>query len=104
MFVNEVINEISRVFILKRLLVHSRFLEEFLQVWIHVLQVEAMIRIPAHVADVLEVGRHPDVLLLERFPRSSFLDTGSKLLPSQHLDLDRSGSTHSAIHGLKPGS
>lgn len=67
--VYKIIDEVSRVLVLQRLLVHPRLLEEPLQVGVHILQIESPVRIPAHVADVLKVRRPPDVL----FPQSLFL-------------------------------
>ena len=55
MFVDEIINEVAGVLVLERLLIYACLLEELLEVGVDVLQVEAMIWVPAYVTDVLEV-------------------------------------------------
>jgi len=65
MFVDEVINEVPGVFVLKRLLVDTCFLEELLQIWVDILQVKTMIGIPANVTDVLEICWHANVFLVQ---------------------------------------
>ena len=65
MFVDEVINEITGVFVLKGFLIDTRLLEELLEIRVDVLQVKAMIGVPANVTDVLEVGRHSNIFLVQ---------------------------------------
>ena len=65
MFVDEVINEITRVFVLKRFLIDTCLLEELLEIWVDILQVKAMIGVPANVTDVLEIGRHANIFLVQ---------------------------------------
>ena len=65
MFVDEVINEVPGVFVLKRLLVDTCFLEELLQIWVDILEVKTMIGIPANVTDVLEICWHANVFLVQ---------------------------------------
>ena len=92
MLVYEVVDEFPRVLILKGFLIYSCLVEELLEVWVHILKVKPMVRVPAHMADVLEVGWHPYVFLLEYF--LSPLLSPSLLLPAQHSEgLQRSGST-----------
>jgi len=67
MFVDEVINEITRVFVLKRFLIDTCLLEELLEIWVDILQVKAMIGVPANVTDVLEIGRHANIFLVQPF-------------------------------------
>ena len=54
--VNEIINEVSSVFILESSLINSCLLEESLQVWINIVKIKSMVGIPSYVTDVLEVG------------------------------------------------
>ena len=54
--VNEIINEVSSVFILESFLINSCLLEESLQIWINIVQIKSMVGIPSYVTDVLEVG------------------------------------------------
>ena len=54
--VNEIINEVSSVFILESFLINSCLLEESLQVWINIVKIKSMVGIPSYVTDVLEVG------------------------------------------------
>ena len=65
MFVDEVINEISGVFVLQRFLVDTCLLEELLEIWVDILQVKTMIGVPANVTDVLEIGRHANIFLVQ---------------------------------------
>ena len=65
MFVDEVINEISGVFVLQRFLVDTCLLEELLEIWVDILQVKTMIGVPANVTDVLEICRHANVFLVQ---------------------------------------
>ena len=67
MFVDEVIYKISCVLILESFLINTSFVEKFLQVRVHILKIEAMIRIPSNMANVLEVSWHPNILLLYLF-------------------------------------
>lgn len=57
MLVNKVINKISRVFVLQRLLIDSCFVEKLFQVRVNVFQIKTMIGIPSYMTDVLKVGR-----------------------------------------------
>ena len=54
--VNEIINEVSSVFILESSLINSCLLEESLQVWINIVKIKSMVGIPSYMTDVLEVG------------------------------------------------
>ena len=54
--VNEIINEVSSVFILESSLINSCLLEESLQVWINIVKIKSMVGVPSYVTDVLEVG------------------------------------------------
>ena len=65
MFVDEIINEVAGVLVLERFLIHACLLEELLEVRVDVLQVKAMIWVPANVTDVLEVGRHSNVFFVQ---------------------------------------
>ena len=65
MFIDEVIDEIAGVLVLERFLIYACLLEELLEVGIDVLQVKAMIWVPAYVADVLEVGGHSNVFFVQ---------------------------------------
>lgn len=67
MFVDEIINEVAGVLVLERLLIDACLLEELLEVGVDVLQVKAMVWVPAYVTDVLEVGRHSNVLFVQPF-------------------------------------
>lgn len=67
MFVDEVINEVAGVLVLERFLIHACLLEELLEVRVDVLQVKAMIWVPAYVTDVLEVGGHSNVFFVQPF-------------------------------------
>ena len=62
---NKLVNKISRVFVLQLSLTDSGPGEELLQFGVHVFEVEASVRVPADVADVLEVGGQTDVLFLQ---------------------------------------
>ena len=55
MLVNEVIDKISCVFILQGSFIYSSLVEKLLQIRIYILKVETMVRIPAYVANMLEV-------------------------------------------------
>ena len=70
--VNEVVDEVPGVLVLEGSLVHASLVEKLLQIGINILQIKSMIRIPADVANVLEVGRKPDVFFLN-LPLRSFL-------------------------------
>ena len=65
MFVDEIINEVAGVLVLERLLINACLLEELLEVGVDVLQVKAMVWVPAYVTDVLEVGRHSNVFFVQ---------------------------------------
>jgi len=67
MFVDEIINEVAGVLVLERFLIHPCLLEELLEVGVDVLQVKAMIWVPANVTDVLEVGGHSNVFFVQPF-------------------------------------
>lgn len=67
MFVDEIINEVAGVLVLERFLIHACLLEELLEVRVDVLQVKAMIWVPAYVTDVLEVGGHSNVFFVQPF-------------------------------------
>jgi len=67
MFVDEIINEVAGVLVLERFLIHACLLEELLEVRVDVLQVKAMIGVPANVTDVLEVGGHSNVFFVQPF-------------------------------------
>ena len=54
--VNEIINEVSSVFILESFLINSCLLEESLQVWINIVKIKSMVGVPSYVTDMLEVG------------------------------------------------
>ena len=62
---NKLVNKISRVFVLQLSFADSGPGEELLQFGIDVFEVEAAVRVPADVADVLEVGGQTDVLFLQ---------------------------------------
>jgi len=97
MFVDEVINEITRVFVLKRFLIDTCLLEELLEIWVDILQVKAMIGVPANVTDVLEIGRHANIFLVQPF-LPSFVDPALVLvLGDAGL---QSGSSTQTIQGL----
>ena len=65
MFVDEVVNEITGVFVLKCFLIDTCLLEKLLEIRVDVLQVKAVIGVPANVTDVLEVGRHSNIFLVQ---------------------------------------
>ena len=65
MFVDEIIDEVAGVLVLERFLIHACLLEELLEVRVDVLQVKAMIGVPANVTDVLEVGGHSNVFFVQ---------------------------------------
>jgi len=65
MLVNKVIDEIPGVLVLQGLLVDPSFVEKLLKIWVNILQVKAMVGIPPHMADVLEIGWHSNVLFFE---------------------------------------
>ena len=65
MFVDEIINEVAGVLVLERFLINACLLEELLEVRVDVLQVKAMIWVPAYVTDVLEVGGHSNVFFVQ---------------------------------------
>jgi len=67
MFVDEIIDEVAGVLVLERFLIHACLLEELLEVRVDVLQVKAMIWVPANVTDVLEVGGHSNVFFVQPF-------------------------------------
>merc|ERR1719209_1427151 len=73
MLVDEIINEIPGIFVLKRFLVDTCLLEELFQIWVDILQIKAMIGVPANVTDVLEIGRHANIFLVQPF-LPSFVD------------------------------
>ena len=61
MFVNEVVDEVPRVLVLQRSLVHPGLVEKLLQIGINILQVKSVVGVPANMADVLEVGGKSDI-------------------------------------------
>ena len=65
MFVNEVVDEFPCVVVQKSGLVYSGPLEELLEIGVNIFEIESMVRIPAYMADVLEVGRHSNVVLCQ---------------------------------------
>ena len=65
MFVDEIIDEVAGVLVLERFLINACLLEELLEVRVDVLQVKAMIGVPAYVTDVLEVGGHSNVFFVQ---------------------------------------
>ena len=65
MLVDEIINEIPGIFVLKCFLVDTCLLEELFQIWVDILQIKAMIGVPANVTDVLEIGRHANIFLVQ---------------------------------------
>ena len=67
-FVDKVVDKVPRLLVLQLRLRHARLGEEFVQLGVDVLQVEALVRVPAHVADVLEVGGQRDVFLPQLNP------------------------------------
>ena len=54
--VNEVVDEVPGVLVLQGSLVHSSLVEKLLQIRINIFQVKSVVRVPANMADVLEVG------------------------------------------------
>ena len=65
MLLDEVVNKISRFFILKLALTDTGSRKELLQFWVDVLKIESTVWIPANVTDVLEVRGQADVLFLQ---------------------------------------
>lgn len=57
MFIDKVIDEIPRLFILQFPFSHARFAEELLQFRIDVGHIEATVRIPPDMTDMLEICR-----------------------------------------------
>ena len=85
MFVNEVVNEVPGVFVLKRLLVDTCLVEELLQIWVDILEVKTMVGVPANVTDVLEICWHANVLLVQ--PGQQEFNLPRTLLWVMHLFL-----------------
>lgn len=65
MLLDEVVDEVSRLLVLKLPFADAGARKKLLQLRVNVFEVEASVRIPPDVADVLEVGRQADVLLLQ---------------------------------------
>jgi len=97
MFVNEVVNEVPGVFVLKRLLVDAGLVEELLQIWVDILKVKTMVGVPANVTDVLEICWHANVLLVQ--PLLASLVQPALVLVLGDGGLQRGASTQT-IQGL----
>ena len=65
MLVNEVINEVSSVFVLQSLLIHPSLVKESLQIWINIVEIEPVIGIPPDMTDVLEISWESNVFFLD---------------------------------------
>lgn len=65
MLVDEIVDEVARIFILQLSLRDARFGKELFQLGVDILQIKSLVGIPSHVADVLEVCRQADILFLE---------------------------------------
>ena len=63
MFLNEVINKVASVVVFELLAGNTGFFEEDQQIGIDILQVEASVRIPTDVLNVLEISGRTNVLL-----------------------------------------
>lgn len=65
MFIYEVIDEVPCVLVLQGLFINTSFVKKLLEVGINIFQVKPVIRIPPNMADVLKIGGHANVLLLQ---------------------------------------
>jgi len=101
MFVDEVVNEITGVFVLKCFLIDTCLLEKLLEIRVDVLQVKAVIGVPANVTDVLEVGRHSNIFLVQPFLPSFVYPALVLVLGDARL---QSGAPTQTIQGLGWGN
>lgn len=84
---NEVIDDLRRLFVFELCLRDATHIKQVLQFGVQVIQIEACVRIPAYMTDVLKVARCPNVSLCQFLP-----------LPFDLLFLLVKATVHHIIH------
>lgn len=68
LLLNEVVDDLRRLLVFELGLRNATHVKQVLQLWVQIIQIEACVRIPSYMTDVLEIAWCPDVSLCQLLP------------------------------------
>lgn len=68
LLLNEVVDDLRRLLVFQLGLRDATHVKQVLQLWVQIIQIEACVRVPSYMTDVLEVAWCPNVSLCQLLP------------------------------------